>query len=57
VPLGTATWKGGTLELAFTYVGGQPVSTAARLVSGKLVGTIDFNKGEAAGTWTAARQQ
>jgi hypothetical protein len=57
VPLGAVAWKNGTLELAFTYVGGQPVSMAAKLESGKLVGTIDFNKGEAAGTWTAARKQ
>jgi len=57
VPLGGASWKDGTLQLAFTYVGGQPVAMTGRLEGGKLVGTIDFNKGEAAGTWTAARKQ
>jgi hypothetical protein len=57
VPLASATWKNGSLELAFTYVGGQPVSMTAKLEGGKLAGAIDFNKGEAAGTWTAVRKQ
>jgi len=56
VPLSKATWTDGTLQLEFTYVGGQPVAMTAKLEGGKLVGTIDFNKGEAAGTWTAARK-
>jgi hypothetical protein len=56
VPLSKATWADGTLQMEFTYVGGQPVAMAAKLDGGKLVGTIDFNKGEAAGTWTAAKK-
>jgi hypothetical protein len=56
VPLSKATWAEGTLQMEFTYVGGQPVAMAGKLDGGKLVGTIDFNKGEAAGTWTAAKK-
>ena len=56
VPLGKATWADGTLQLEFTYVGGQPVAMTGKLDGDKLVGTIDFNKGEAAGTWTAAKK-
>jgi hypothetical protein len=55
-PLAKATWTDGTLQLEFTYVGGQPVAMSAKLEGGKLAGAIDFNKGEAAGTWTAARK-
>jgi hypothetical protein len=56
VPLSKAAWADGTLQLEFTYVGGQPVAMSGKLDGGKLVGTIDFNKGEAAGTWTAAKK-
>ena len=56
VPLSKASWTDGTLLLEFTYVGGQPVSMTAKLDGGKLTGAIDFNKGEATGTWTAARK-
>jgi len=56
VPLSKAAWVDGTLQLEFTYVGGQPVAMSGKLDGGKLVGTIDFNKGEAAGTWTAAKK-
>jgi hypothetical protein len=56
VPLGKATWADGTLQLEFTYVGGQPVAMTGKFDGGKLAGTIDFNKGEAAGTWTAAKK-
>lgn len=55
-PLGAASWKEGTLQLAFTYVGGQPVTMTGQLQDGKLAGAVDFNKGEATGTWTAARK-
>lgn len=56
IPLSKATWADGTLQLEFTYTGGQPVAMTGKLDGGKLVGTIDFNKGEAAGTWTAAKK-
>jgi hypothetical protein len=56
VPLSKAAWADGTLQLEFTYVGGQPVAMTGKLDGGKLVGTIDFNKGEAAGTWTASKK-
>ena len=29
----------------------------AKIQEGKLVGVVDYNKGEATGTWTAARKQ
>jgi hypothetical protein len=56
VPLSKASWTDGTLLIEFTYVGGQPVSMTAKMDGGKLSGSIDFNKGEATGTWTAARK-
>jgi hypothetical protein len=57
VPLGSASWKDGTLQLAFPYTAGEPVTMTAQLKDGKLAGTIDYNKGEAVGTWTASRKQ
>jgi hypothetical protein len=56
-PLASGSWKDGTLLIAFPYVGGEPVAMSAQLQDGKLVGAVDYNKGEAAGTWTAARKK
>jgi hypothetical protein len=57
VPLASGGWKDGTLLLAFPYVSGEPVSMGAQLQEGKLVGVVDYNRGEATGTWSAARKQ
>lgn len=57
VPLTSGTWKDGTLTIAFTYVGGEPVSMGGKLDGGKLVGVLDYNSGEVQGTWFAARKQ
>jgi hypothetical protein len=57
VPLASGGWKDGTLLLAFPYVGGEPVSMGARVQDGKLVGVVDYNRGEATGTWTASKKQ
>ena len=57
VPLGSASWKDGTLQLAFPYTAGEPVTMTAQLKDGKLFGAVDYNKGEAVGTWTASRKQ
>jgi hypothetical protein len=56
VPLANGAWKEGTLLLAFPYVGGEPVSMAAQLRDGKLSGVVDYNRGEATGTFTAVRK-
>jgi len=57
VPLTIGSWKDGALQLGFPYTGGEPVSMGAKIQEGKLVGVVDYNKGEATGTWTAARKQ
>ena len=57
VPLTSGTWKDGALQLGFPYTAGEPVSMGAKIQEGKLVGVVDYNKGEATGTWTAARKQ
>jgi hypothetical protein len=57
VPLSSGGWKDGTLLLAFPYVSGEPVSMGAQLQEGKLAGVIDYNRGEATGTWSASRKQ
>ena len=57
VPLTSGTWKDGALQLGFPYTAGEPVSMGAKIQEGKLVGAVDYNKGEATGTWTAARKQ
>jgi hypothetical protein len=56
VPLSSGSWKDGALLLGFPYVSGEPVSMGAQLQDGKLVGVVDYNKGEATGTWTAVRK-
>jgi hypothetical protein len=56
-PLVSASWKDGTLQIAFTYSAGEPVTMTAQLQDGKLVGTVDYNKGEAAGTFSAVKKQ
>ncbi|MFO7692633.1 MAG: hypothetical protein R6V57_06065 [Vicinamibacterales bacterium] len=56
VPLASGSWKDGALQLGFPYMGGEPVVMGATLKDGKLVGLIDYNRGEASGTWTAARK-
>lgn len=55
-PLTSGAWKDGTLSLGFTYVDGAPVSMGGQLQGGKLVGVVDYNGGEEAGTWTASRK-
>ena len=57
VPLASAAWKDGTLLLTFPYTSGEPVSMAGQLQDGKLSGIVDYNRGEATGTFTAARKQ
>ena len=57
VPLTSGTWKDGAIQLGFPYTAGEPVSMGAKIQEGKLVGVVDYNKGEATGTWTAARKQ
>ena len=57
VPLTSGNWKDGALQLGFPYTGGEPVNMGAKIQEGKLVGVVDYNKGEATGTWTAARKQ
>ena len=57
VPLASGGWKNGTLLLAFPYVGGEPVSMGAQLQDGKLAGVVDYNRGEATGTWSASKKQ
>ena len=56
-PLASGGWKGGTLLLAFPYVGGEPVSMGGQVQDGKLAGVIDYNRGEATGTWSASKKQ
>ncbi len=55
-PLAGGSWKDGALQLAFPYTGGEPVVMGARIQDGKLVGVVDYNRGEATGTWTAAKK-
>lgn len=57
VPLTAGSWKDGALQLGFPYTAEEPVSMGAKIQDGKLVGVVDYNKGEATGTWTAARKQ
>ena len=57
VPLTSGTWKDGALQLGFPYTAGEPVTMGARIQEGKLAGVVDYNKGEATGTWTAVRKQ
>lgn len=57
VPLASGSWKDGALQLGFPYTAGEPVAMGGKLQDGKLVGVVDYNKGEATGTWTAARKQ
>ena len=56
VPLTSGSWKDGALQLGFPYTGGEPVTMGAKLQDGKLVGVVDYNRGEATGTWTASRK-
>ena len=56
VPLTSGSWKDGALQLAFPYSGGEPVVMGAAIQAGKLVGLVDYNRGEASGTWTAAKK-
>jgi hypothetical protein len=56
VPLASGSWKDGALQLAFPYTGGEPVVMGATIKDGKLVGLVDYNRGEASGTWTAAKK-
>ena len=57
VPLASGSWKDGALQLGFPYTAGEPVSMGAKLQDGRLVGVVDYNRGEATGTWAAARKQ
>jgi hypothetical protein len=52
----SASWKDGTLTLAFPYSGGEPVTMVGKLLDGKLAGMFDYNGGELQGTWSAARK-
>ena len=56
VPLTSGAWKDGALQLGFPYTGGEPVTMGARIQDGKLVGVVDYNRGEATGTWTASKK-
>jgi hypothetical protein len=56
-PLASGGWKDGTLLLGFAYVGGEPVKMTAQVQEGRFVGVVDYNRGEATGTWTASRKQ
>ena len=55
-PLTSATWKDGTLRVAFPYAAGEPIAMSGELKDGKLAGVVDYNGGEASGTFTAARK-
>ena len=57
VPLASGNWKDGALQLGFPYTGGEPVAMGASIKDGKLVGLVDYNRGEASGTWSAAKKQ
>ncbi len=52
----SASWKEGTLTLAFPYSGGEPVTMVGKLEDGRLAGMFDYNGGELQGTWSAARK-
>jgi len=56
VPLTSGSWKEGALQLGFPYTGGEPVTMGARIQDGKLVGVVDYNRGEATGTWAASKK-
>jgi hypothetical protein len=56
-PLASGSWRDGALQLGFPYTGGEPVTMGGKLQDGKLVGVVDYNSGEATGTWTASRRQ
>jgi len=56
-PLTSGSWKDGTLRVAFPYAAGEPVALSGELKEGKLSGVVDYNGGEASGTFTAARKQ
>jgi hypothetical protein len=56
VPLAGGTWKDATLLITFPYVGGEPVSMGAQIKNGRLEGLLDYNNGEAQGTWSAVRK-
>ena len=57
VPLASGSWKDGALQLGFPYTAGEPVTMGGKPQDGKLVGVVDYNSGEATGTWTASRKQ
>ena len=57
VPLASGSWKEGTLLLAFPYVGGEPISMTGQIKDGALSGVIDYNRGEATGTFSATKKQ
>jgi len=57
VPLASGSWKDGALQLGFPYTAGEPVVMSATIQDGKLVGLVDYNRGEASGTWSAAKKQ
>jgi hypothetical protein len=57
VPLISGAWKDKTLLLAFPYSAGEPVSMGGQIVDGKLIGVLDYNKGEMQGTWTAVKKK
>ena len=56
-PLTSGSWKDGTLRLAFPYAAGEPVTMSGALKEDKLSGVVDYNGGEASGTFSAARKQ
>ncbi len=56
-PLTSGSWKDGTLRVAFPYAAGEPIAMSGGVKDGKLSGVVDYNGGEASGTFSAARKQ
>ncbi len=57
VPLTSGAWKDGSLLITFTYTDGAAVAMSGQIADGKLTGSLDHNKGETQGTWTAVKKK
>ncbi|HOG29669.1 MAG TPA: hypothetical protein PLN93_13910 [Vicinamibacterales bacterium] len=57
VPITSGSWRDGVLALAFPYLAGEPVTMSGALKDGRLSGTVDYNRSEAVGTFSAVRKR